>query len=55
MWRAGDYLLRLEWVETDERQERMGGAEGEPSIPTLFFTTVPVVGTCLYKPGLAKA
>lgn len=55
LWRAGDYLLQPEWVETDGRQERVGGAEGQPSVLTLFFTTVPGVGSCLYKPGLAKA
>ena len=24
LWRAGHYLLQLEWVETDGREERVG-------------------------------
>lgn len=41
LWRVGDYLLQLEWVETEGRQERVGGAQGQPSVLILFFTTVP--------------
>lgn len=38
---AGDYLLQLEWVETEGRQERVGGVQGQPSVLIPFFTTVP--------------
>lgn len=33
LWRAGDYLLQLEWVETDGREERVGGSTGPANHP----------------------
>lgn len=34
LWRAGHYLLQLEWVETDGREERVGGSTGPVSQPS---------------------
>lgn len=51
LWRAGDYLLQLEWVETDGREEGWEAALGQPTIQTLFVTDRLLVP---YKPGLAE-
>lgn len=33
LWRAGDYLLPLEWVETAGREEGVGGCTGLANHP----------------------
>lgn len=55
LWRAGDSLLQLEWVETDGKgRMRVGGSKQKASHPNAVSDRSLVTGSCPYKRGQGK-